>query len=887
MSDNRSYARKYLEGYLKSFKEGLSPEYLERYAAFIESLQRLVALTDYLYQYDDRGDFYPVTPDDFDRMQTLYKTTIAQCESFVNAEFPKNANGKRNIPASVKNIHAILSRDLNFFSTFTPDGKTSFPDAIEQARGYTLDLTGSDHHATYGDSMSTRMAVRFTDSNGKTVEGFFTSDTRIDLVHDYRKIINNFLDHNKDAAGKIGALLTPENENAILEPLIKGAADMSDPKIEAQSFSADYYLNKLPDALRNELADNRYAPLIKSLDSFVSNAKLLINRIGIEDDSPVSSRNNAMSAVANLLGIPEVLAKSSPMKLKIKENGVEKTVSGTFMERAQGVDLARLNDLFGSFKKKIRDAKEFQITPEALESLAKLQILDFICHNVDRHMNNLAYNLSDGNPPVLHGVQGFDNDLSFGRRNTADDGKTIWAPTVDELAVIPAPLAESLAHLDENMLVTALRGCGLSNNEIALTVERIDILKNKIAESAEASKTMDPGEVKSGVLRVVDKDGWKDYKNDDLAKLKTNNTRNIFEVVHLSTHAAGVRRFDWSDYEQAALVNDPVADYFEKLNKKTRNAVSGLPDTVLDRACSLIRAADDLTSFGTANFRNVRNAVLALRETMCAVPTDNNGKSVYSEQYLERFRSAVNLVRTTASTYLVNKTKRTGLVAENRINAVSLIAEFAEKQYTAFLNAFKTQEELTNRAAQKQAYSQLHQNDINAEIEAIGNEKVNPILKRVQAQIKTVKASMPDGSQRKRLCDCALEAQEKLYSIAESDGKDMTADEQTTARICMAALVAYDMAFRAGVFNTPDYNEANFNTQELIDSVSNNAVFTAETKTLNKNLLKTFVDHNFQRRLDQKIIAVSGREQVAAPRQPKEPQKIREREVDGFVVIGH
>lgn len=885
MSDNKTNVRKFLEGYIESFKKGLSPEYLERYAAFIESLQKLVALTDYLYQLDDKGDYYPVTRDDFDRMVSLYKDTISQCDNFINTEFPKDVNGKRNVPASVKNIHAVLNNDLNFFSTFTPDGKTAFPDAIEQARGYTIDVTGSDNHATYGDSMSTRIAVRFTDPNGKTVEGFFTSDTRLNLVHDYRKIINSFLDQNKDAVNSIGALLTPEYENLILEPLIKSAADMSDPEIEGRAGEANYYLTKLPQDLRNELSKGKYDPLIKNLDSFVSTSKLLINRIGIADNSPVSSRNNAMTAVANLLGIPEVLAKSSPMKLKIKENGVVKTVTGTFMERAQGVDLARLNDLFGDFKRNVRWAGEFQVTPEALESLAKLQILDFICHNVDRHVNNLSYSLTDGNPPVLHKVQGFDNDLSFGRRNTAEDGNTAWAPTIDELGVIPASLAEALAHVDENMLVTALRGCGLSNSEIALTVERIDLVKNKIAESAEASKNMAPGEVKSGVLRVVEKDGWKDYNNKELAKLSTENTRNIFEVVNLATFLDGARQFESSYYEQAQLENNPIAAYFEQLNAKSVNAANGLPDTILDKACNLILAADDLTSFGSSNFRNVRNAVLGLRQTIRDAWADNNGAPIYNEEFLNRFRTAVDRVRTTANTYLVNKTRRTGYVAENRINAVSLIAEFAEKQYTNLLKATKNQEEITNRNAQKEAYRQQRINDVNADINARQNGNVRPVLQRVQAQIRDIKASMPDGSQRKLLCERALEAQETLYNIADSNGKDLTPEEETRSRECMAALVAYDMAFRARVFNSPDYDEAHFNTQELINSVSINDVFVAETQILNKDLLKEFVDHNFQRRIDQKIIAVSGREQIAPLEQQREPQNNREREVDGFVVI--
>ena len=877
MPGNKSAVREYLERYLASFRKELSAAYVERYSAFLHSLENLVAFTDYLYQENGNGGYFPVSKDDYDRIVALYQDAAAQCDVFLRAEYPADGRGGPDAPASVRNIRAVLENDIRFFSTFVPDGNTSFPDAVEQARGYVIDLTDVEHPVTYGDAMSTRVPVKFTDANGNEVEGFFTSETRLSLTHDYRKIINGFLDKHPELLNEAGALLKPENENIILEPLLKGTLDMSHPNISAERGNVNDYTELLPRDLEQFLNGAGRA-LRSELDTFIRTSLLLIDRIGIEDDAPISARNNAMSAVANLLGIPETIARSSPMKLRMVENGKVKQVSGTFMARAQGVDLAKLGDLPVEFRVRVNYAQDFQMTPEGLESLAKLQLLDFICHNVDRHVQNMAYDLSSDPTPVLRGVQGFDNDLSFGRRNTSDDGNTYWAPSIDELGVIPASLAEALAHIDVNMLTTALRGCGLSQNEIALTVERIDLVNRRIVESAEASRNMAPGEVKSGVLRMVEKENWKDYDINALAGLSTPHKTNIFQTVKLAAQLDESRNTGVSHYERAKNDDLPIEAYFRKLDEKTPNTQTGIPDTVLDKACDLINLADDLTSFGSSNFRRVRDSVLELRRVVKSAWNGPDGKALHNAEFCTRYQTALENVRNAASIYLVNKKRRSGFLAENRIRAVSIIASFAERQYSAFREASELQDELDTRAARREEYKQQVRNDLNAEREArrSGNRAVRPALQRVQTQIRDVQNAMPENGQRWQLCARALAAQEALYDMAESRGPELTAEEQVQARALMATLVSYDLALRAKVFEIPDFDEAAFQPDDLIRSVSDNGVFKAETAALSKESLKKFVDHNYQRRMNQKIITVGGLAMTDAPKQRENP--VREAE---------
>jgi len=49
-----------------------------------------------------------------------------------------------------------------------------------------------------------------------------------------------------------------------------------------------------------------------------------------------------------------------------------------------------------------------------IRSLVELQIIDYLCLNVDRHPGNLMYQVNQEG--IITGIQGIDNDSSFGRR---------------------------------------------------------------------------------------------------------------------------------------------------------------------------------------------------------------------------------------------------------------------------------------------------------------------------------------------------------------------------------------------------------------------------------------------------------------------------------------
>ena len=71
--------------------------------------------------------------------------------------------------------------------------------------------------------------------------------------------------------------------------------------------------------------------------------------------------------------------------MKVEIDGVE--VDGVFMESAEGTDINRLKKDDPIFQ---ANFKSFE-NPEALQQVVDLQVLDFICGNIDRHLGNMFY----------------------------------------------------------------------------------------------------------------------------------------------------------------------------------------------------------------------------------------------------------------------------------------------------------------------------------------------------------------------------------------------------------------------------------------------------------------------------------------------------------------
>ena len=141
------------------------------------------------------------------------------------------------------------------------------------------------------------------------------------------------------------------------------------------------------------------------------------NELG-SDTFHQSNRNVATSRVANLLGIGGIVEQSSIVKVKEKSTG--KITKGNLMTLAKGDSGASIaqGKVYEEMKKK-EDIKERieeagnKFAPTIQKELTSLQVLDYICGQTDRHVNNFFVEYDKDTKMFTH-IHGIDNDMSFG-----------------------------------------------------------------------------------------------------------------------------------------------------------------------------------------------------------------------------------------------------------------------------------------------------------------------------------------------------------------------------------------------------------------------------------------------------------------------------------------
>ena len=127
-----------------------------------------------------------------------------------------------------------------------------------------------------------------------------------------------------------------------------------------------------------------------------------------------------------------------------------------------------------------------------IRSLADLQIIDYLCLNEDRHPGNLMYQVNQEG--IITGIQGIDNDSSFGRRRCGQVENSA-------LKVISKTMADKVKKLSPEMLRFALRGRGLSDEEVTAAVDRLSDLKKLI---------------RNKTVRTVRDDKFNELSNDQM-----------------------------------------------------------------------------------------------------------------------------------------------------------------------------------------------------------------------------------------------------------------------------------------------------------------------------------------------------------------------------------
>lgn len=247
-------------------------------------------------------------------------------------------------------------------------------------------------------------------------------------------------------------------------------------KLQQTMNAVELDLDTLPEEAADELKAG-FSDLYEDRTNLVN-----VRDLGLQEGQRFDHRNSAMTAVATLMGMNHMVAKSENMKF-LDENGEE--VEGTFMEFADGLDLHGKHGL-KEFTKVADDP--FAPPCDALEQIADLQAFDYLCGNADRHGGNMSYYVDKNGK--FTGIKAFDNDTSFGVI-PIDKKKGLFRQAgLNDLKVMSESMARKLAAMTPEMLKFSLRGRGLTEEEIQLSCQRLTELQGAIRE-AKHSKTID------------------------------------------------------------------------------------------------------------------------------------------------------------------------------------------------------------------------------------------------------------------------------------------------------------------------------------------------------------------------------------------------------------
>ena len=516
--------------------------------AAIGNLQQLLEAMEPYETSDDEGNYPPITQQEYQRINTIFDNTVTSVGAFI-----KENNNNNNIEDDVriqlsKNLNKeFLSKAYVEFKNVKPNPNKSLHESMENFRYQNVELTNEDLNRL-GGNLSSRLQMTI-DLDGKKTKGVFTKNTKYDPAKQYSDI----LDEMKLKYGKFDSFW----ESLGSQEYMRSGLDSFTPNLFMNGAEAVVYdtspeskqqaLDSIPIVARwsdyPEIEEeyNKYRDdpdFYGAMFDFSTKATKLATSISVNEDllgiqpgQGIDIRNSAMSSVANLIGVDDLIAKSKNITVQMPDGSYE---NGTFMEFVESKDITHL-DSVDEMRVYGIDAYD---NKEVKTQLSNLQVLDYICGNVDRHLGNMLYRF-DPNTHKLASIKGIDNDASFFKRHLQKDEGLNQLTGIKKMRVIDEKMAQKLLSIDEGMLGATLHGYGLSEEEINASWDRLHDLQEAIreAEIYDPKKGLQPyrgGNDNGYGLTIVKSEDWDKLSLQDL-KCGNNNFSKIVEAQKMLT----------------------------------------------------------------------------------------------------------------------------------------------------------------------------------------------------------------------------------------------------------------------------------------------------------------------------------------------------------------
>ena len=451
-----------------------------KYEAVYTSLGKLVSISKKL-----NNPTTKMNPQEFKDLKANYKSVLKECSKFLNSDEKQFTDLEKSQRGIVKDIGRVLFKDLKVLEACNPMEPGSLSEIISNSRNYTVHLKKNDIKKV-GASLSSRIPMKT--SNDK--KGFFTPSSTynydkewVEVINKHSEILKKFpkvsperLERLKWRTGTIDAFIKYCPNDKIDLYLASNGRDATRKGIAG----VEYVLGiaETPSEALKHLDDDK--ALKEAVRNFIDDMSGMVNQYlvmetaGIKKDSNLSDRNCAMSDMANLLGCSNILAKSVPMTIMVDNEPVE----GVFMETVEGTDCNRVKE-----DDIVLEANQESFNhSKALDQLLDLQVLDYICGNIDRHGGNIIYQFEkdDRGQVYLKGIKGIDNDCAFGTV-TAKKGEDVHhLVTPEKMQFIRNETLNKLKLLDETTIYNHLAPYKLSDEEKKAVLERVENIKEAV-----------------------------------------------------------------------------------------------------------------------------------------------------------------------------------------------------------------------------------------------------------------------------------------------------------------------------------------------------------------------------------------------------------------------
>ena len=382
-------------------------EKIPGYTAYADKFKALDQLMDQYSELDPWGLPKELTAEQKAALLAAMQEASMAGEAFLDnakkkAEEDPSIKMNQGLPGLVGKLQGVLARDNFILENYDPKAEPrSLVQLMEDSRCRTIEL-GATKIDAMGGAQSSRIPMTLVNEKGEKRRGFLTKANSMDSLKRYQAGIDAAKKHATEeqkeqldnflATYRVRSKLAQRNKNASNEVAIAylfGYFDESRPLTE----------KNLPTVLKNmgvkgDLPEAAYREMLECWKPLTA-VSTAINtfELKLKEGDRLDTRNSAMSAVADLLGKPDLLARSTDVKFTDGKGGV---LQGTFMDFSKGLDLHTDEKRVHLFQR-VADNPFRRSTNEdrachgaLLKSVADLQVVDFLCGNVDRHSANLT-----------------------------------------------------------------------------------------------------------------------------------------------------------------------------------------------------------------------------------------------------------------------------------------------------------------------------------------------------------------------------------------------------------------------------------------------------------------------------------------------------------------